>query len=236
MVSRPRVLATICARGGSKGVPRKNLTPLAGRSLLVWAIDCVRACRAVDALVISTDDEELAEAAEAHGVPVPFRRPAEMASDQAAKVHAIRHATEWMERKRGLAVDIVVDLDVGVPLRAPEDITGCVQVLLDDPSLDAAVTLYEPERNPYFNMVQRDGDVFRLVCRPDPPVVRRQDAPEVYSVSPSVFAFRRAAMGRVVHLADGRWGGLVVPRERAIDIDTPFDLAVVESLVARRER
>lgn len=230
--NEPRVLATICARGGSKGVPGKNLRTLRGKPLLAYAIDCARACAAVSHLVVSTEDERLAAIAEACGVLVPFRRPTEMATDAAAKVYAIRHATRYVEEHDDFHPDIVVDLDVGVPLRAPEDVAACIGVLTADPSLDAAVTVYEAERNPYFNMVERDGDVVRLVCRPGQPVVRRQDAPAVFSCTPSVFGFRRASLDTVTHLYEGRWGACIVPRERAIDIDSELDLRLVELLMS----
>lgn len=234
MSSEMKVLATICARGGSKGVPGKNLARLNGRTLLEWAIECARRTPAVGSIVVSTDSDEIAAEAERCGVRVPFRRPEELASDRAPKVGAIRHATEWVEASQGFIPDIVVDLDVGVPLRSPDDVGSCILALVDDPALDAAVTVYEAERNPYFNMVQVEkGRRIRLVC---PPVgnelVRRQDAPEVFSVSPSVFAFRRAALGRIVHLAHGEWGFVRIPRERAMDIDTPLDFRLVSCLAA----
>jgi N-acylneuraminate cytidylyltransferase/CMP-N,N'-diacetyllegionaminic acid synthase len=228
---RPKTLATICARGGSKGLPGKNLRRLLGKSLLAYAIECARACPAVGKIVISTDSDEIAAEAEALGVPVPFRRPAEFASDEAAKIFAIRHAAEYVEENEGFSPDIVVDLDVGVPLRAPGDIESCMGALAKNPELDGAVTVYEAERNPYFNMVEFVGDRIELVKRPPAEVVRRQDAPPVYSVTPSVFAYRRSRMNEITHLHSSSWGGCVVPRERAIDIDHEVDFRFVEFLM-----
>jgi CMP-N-acetylneuraminic acid synthetase len=118
-----------------------------------------------------------------------------------------------------------------VPLRAPEDITACVEYFSAH-DVDAVVTVYEAERNPYFNMVEFDGDHVRLVKQAPAPLVRRQDAPPVYSVSPSVFAWRRDRMA-VTHLYEGRWGACIVPRERAIDIDHEIDFQFVEFLMMR---
>ena len=228
-----RVLATICARGGSKGLPGKNIRPLLGKPLLAYAIECAQACPIVGHIVVSTDSDEIAAVAEAWGVPVPFRRPPELASDTAAKIYAIRHATQYVEEHENYYPDIVVDLDVGVPLRAPEDIMACVNVLVTYPHLDAAVTVYEAERNPYFNMVEFEGECVRLVKRGPKPLIRRQDAPLVYSVSPSIFAWRRGSLS-VTHLYEGQWGACIVPRERAIDIDHEIEFQFVEFLLTRQ--
>ena len=236
MSSRPKVLATICARGGSLGVPGKNVRPLLGRSIIGYTIDCAKACDLIGEIVVSTDSDEIAAAAEAEDVPVPFRRPAEFATAAAAKIHAIRHATEYVEVQKGFSPDIVVDLDIGVPMRVPADIEGCVNVLTEDPDLDAAVTVYEAERSPYFNMVEYvDSNRVSLVKDAPAGIVRRQDAPPVYSITPAVFAFRRSRLDVVVHLFTGTWGAYVMPRERAVDIDTDLDFDFVEFLM-RRER
>jgi CMP-N,N'-diacetyllegionaminic acid synthase len=234
MASEPRVLATICARGGSKGLAGKNIRPLLGKPLLEYTIECARACPRVGHIVISTDSDEIAAAAEACGMPVPFRRPPAYASDSAAKIDSIRHATLFVEEHDDFYPDIVVDLDVGVPLRAPEDITACIDVLAKDPELDGAITLSESDRNPYFNMVEFDNDRLRLVKQPSTPVVRRQDAPAVYNFTPAIFAVRRTSLMSVVHLHDGHWGGSVMSRDRSVDIDHELDFLLVELLMKRQ--
>ncbi len=234
VISKPRVLATICARSGSKGLPGKNIRTLLGKPLIVYAIESARACPTVGHVVISTDSDEIAAVAEAYGVPVPFRRPQEMASDTAPKILAIRHAVAYVEEHDGFFADIVMDLAVDVPLRAPEDITACVRVLETHPDFDAAVTVYESERNPYFNMVEFDGEQVRLV-KPGLNLVARQAAPAVYSVSGSVFAWRRASLPLVTHLYEGRWVASIVPRERAIDIDHEMDFQFIEFLMRRKK-
>lgn len=230
----PKVLATVCARGGSKGVPNKNIRSVGGKPLLAYAIESALNCPAVSHLVVSTDSDEIAAVAEACGVAVPFRRPTKLASDSAAKVPAIQHAVEYVEEHEGFVPDIVADLDVGVPLRTPEDIEACVGVLIANPHLDAAVTVYEAERNPYFNMVEFEGERVRLVKQPAKGVARRQDAPPVYSVSPSVFAYRRQRLASITHLFEGQWGACILPRDRTIDIDSEEDLLLVDFMLSRR--
>ena len=182
--------------------------------------------------MVSTDSDEIASVAEESGVSVPFRRPPEFASDTAAKIDAIRHATEYVEQHEGFQPDVVVDLDVGVPLRTPEDVTACIEIMARHSHLDGAVTVYESERSPYFNMVEFEDERVRLVKQPKVGLVRRQDAPPVFSVSPSIFAYRRSSLMWITHLYEGAWGASVVPRERAIDIDAELDFRFVEFLMS----
>lgn len=230
----PRLLATICARAGSKGVANKNLLSVGGKPLLAHAIESARACSLVEHIVISTDSDAIAELAESLGVPVKFRRPAEFATDAAAKVLAIRHATQFVEDHERFSPDVVVDLDVGVPTRIADDIAGCARLLTTHPDLDGAFTVYEAERNPYFNMVEFETDHLVRLVKHTKLIVRRQDAPDVWSVTPSIFAFRRTSLPTLVHLAEGRWGAYPVPRERGVDIDTEMDLRFVEFLMSRK--
>ena len=230
------VLATICARGGSKAVPGKNIRPLAGRPLIAYTIDCARQAETVGHIVVSTDSDEIAAVAESCGISVGFRRPAEMASDTAPKVPTILHATSYVEKRFGFMPDIVVDLDITVPLRIPADIDSCVRVLESNPELDAAVSVYEAERNPYYNMVEYDGTRIKLVKTGERGYTRRQDAPDVYSVSGSTFGYKRSSLGTVKHLYEGKWGAYTIPRNRGIDIDTEVDFELVSTLLARRSR
>ena len=233
--SYPKVLATICARGGSKGVPGKNIRPLLGKPLIVYTIETAMNCPAIGHIVVSTDSDEIAGAAEACGIKVPFKRPLDMATDNAAKIHAIRHATLYVEEHDGFIPDIVVDLDVGAPLRIQEDIINCVNIFEMHAEYDAVVTVFEADRNPYFNMVEFSGEKIHLV-KSGHNLVARQSAPQVFSVSGSVFAWRRESLIslKATHLYDGIWGGCVIPRERAVDIDKEIDFQFVEFLMKKR--
>jgi CMP-N,N'-diacetyllegionaminic acid synthase len=231
--SSPRVLATICARGGSKGVRGKNVRLLHGKPLLQYTIECVQRSTAIDRFVFSTDSDEIADVIRSLGHDVPYMRPPELAGDAAAKIDAIRHVTEFVERTDRFFPDIVVDLDIGVPLRTASDVDRAVSALAADDAMEAVVTVYPAERNPYFNMVERQPDGYYGVVRKiAPPLVRRQDAPAVYSVTPAVFAWKRDKM-HITHLYEGRWGVVEMPAERAIDIDNEFEFELVEFLMAR---
>jgi len=231
MLTEPYVVGAICARGGSKGVPRKNLRLLCGKPLIVHTIECARQCPDLARVVISTDDDEIAEVARKNGADVPFMRTPQLAQDDSSKWDVFRHLVETLEKLEGRRVDVLVDLDTGVPLRQPVDISQCIQQLLESQA-DVVVTAYEPERNPYFNMVEIQSDGYARVSKPSAvPVTRRQAAPHVYSLSPAVYAIRRDSLWQFEHWALSRMQIHVIPRERAVDIDTEIDFRFVEYLI-----
>lgn len=224
-------IATICARGGSKGLPGKNLRSLRGRPLIVHSIEQALACPAIDAVYVSTDDERIARVARDAGAEVPFLRPSHLAADYSPKVPVIEHLVSFLEA-RGLRADKIVDLDVTSPLRRVGDIEACLE-LLDDQT-DLVITGYEAEKNPYFNMVEVDDEgLVRLCKRPSYEVVCRQQAPKVYAMNASIYVWHRHSL----HL--GLWGGRVrihvMPRERSIDIDSWIDFRLVELLMEESE-
>lgn len=228
------IVAAICARGGSKGVPRKNLRPLCGKPLIAHAIEQAHQSGIFDRIVASTDDPDMAAAARQYGAEVPFLRPSELARDDTNKWLVFRHLVTELEARGDTKLGIIADLDTGAALRTPEDIRACVEALSSSDA-DVCVTAYEADHNPYYNMVQVGGDGLARVCMPPAaPIANRQQAPPVYNLSPSIFAIRRAALWQHEHWSQCRMQLCVIPRERAVDIDTEFDLRLVELLMARR--
>ena len=224
-------VGAICARGGSKGVPRKNLRPLAGKPLIVHAIQCAKACSALRRVVVSTDDHAIANISREHGAEVPFIRPAHLALDDTSKWPVFQHLVLALEHATGERVDVLVDLDAGVPLRKPSDIDGCVNQLLSG-TADIVATAYEADRNPYFNMVELKAEGFaKIVKSPEVPIVCRQAAPPVYSLSPAVYAIRRDTLWKYSHWSEARLQIYRLPRKRAIDIDSELDFRLAEFLM-----
>jgi CMP-N,N'-diacetyllegionaminic acid synthase len=212
-------------------VPRKNLRPLAGKPLIAHAIECARACPIFDRIVTSTDDDEIAAVAKQHGSEVPFLRPSYLAQDDSPKWAVFRHLVQYLEQSTDARVDVLVDLDTGVPLRQPADIVGCVEQLLSG-SAEVVATAYEAERNPYFNMVELTPDgLAQIVKPPAKPIANRQSAPQVYSLSPAIYAIVRDALWQYEHWSEAKLQIYPLPRERAIDIDSEFDFALVEYLM-----
>jgi N-acylneuraminate cytidylyltransferase/CMP-N,N'-diacetyllegionaminic acid synthase len=229
------VLATVCARGGSKGLSGKNIRSLHGKPLIQYTLECARQSSRINRFVVSTDSAEIIDVVRRLGYDVDYRRPPELATDTIAKIDAIRHVTEFVEKTHHFFPDIVVDLDIGVPLRQPSDIDRAVDALWQDSSMDAVVTVYPAERNPYFNMIERaPSGYYELVRSITPPIVRRQDAPKVYSVTPAIFGWRRDRM-HITHLYEGRWGVVDMPIERSVDIDTEFEFRLVELLMTQHD-
>jgi CMP-N,N'-diacetyllegionaminic acid synthase len=225
-----KTVATICARGGSAGVPGKNIRLLMGKPLIVYSIEQAFACPGIDAVYVSTDSPAIAEVARQAGAEVPFLRPAELATASAPKIPVIQHLIDGIE-SRGVQVGRIVDLDPTSPLRETADVCACLE-LLDDKT-DIVITAYEAEKNPYFNMVeyQLDGNV-GLVKRPATPVTGRQQAPKVYAMNASIYVWHRRSLSK--GLWDGRVKLYVMPRERSIDIDAPLDFKIVELLMQER--
>jgi CMP-N,N'-diacetyllegionaminic acid synthase len=225
------IVGAVCARGGSKGVPRKNLRHLAGKPLIAYAIQCAKASSTLRRVVVSTDDHAIADIAKEYDAEVPFIRPAHLALDDTSKWLVFQHLVEALERADGRRVDVLVDLDSGVPLRRPSDIDGCVNQLLSG-TADVVSTAYEADRNPYFNMVELDGGGFaKIVKSPEVPIACRQAAPPVYSLSPAVYAIRRDTLWKYNHWSEARLQIYRLPRERAIDIDNELDFRLVEFLM-----
>jgi CMP-N,N'-diacetyllegionaminic acid synthase len=222
-----KTIASICARGGSVGVPGKNIRNLHGKPLIAHTIAQALSVKSIDAVYVSTDSPEIAEVARHYGALVPYLRPAELATSNAAKVPVIQHLCNWVARNEG-EFDRIVDLDPTSPLRTVADIEACLALLDDD--TDAVITAFESEKNPYFNMVEQkpDGNI-RLVCQPAGMVVARQQAPRVYSMNASIYVWHSHTLSK------GMWNGRlklhVMPRERSIDIDSPLDFAIVGMLM-----
>ena len=228
------ILATICCRGGSKGVPGKNIKPLNGKPLIAYTIESAKQSRYINELIISTDDSAIADIARSYGANVPFMRPAHLASDTASKWPVFIHAVETYEQLTGNTVDYLVDLDVTVPLKTYQDIDGAIQMALQNPDTDVVITGYEPERNPYFNMMEIGEDGFAsIVKKGSKPIVRRQDAPKVYSLTPAAYVIKKSALYEFEHWSNAKCKIFEMPRERAVDIDTEIDFKIVEFLIGQ---
>ncbi|MEQ8193978.1 MAG: acylneuraminate cytidylyltransferase family protein [Rhodospirillales bacterium] len=223
-------IATICARGGSTGIPGKNIKPLLGKPLIVWTIEQARACPSIDNVFVSTDCEDIATVARDCGADVPFIRPAELATSTAAKLPVIRHLVDHV-KKSGLEITTIVDLDPTSPLRDTADIEACLDLL--GPGVDVVITGYESDKSPYFNMVEPvSGGGFNLVKSLSASVGRRQDAPPVYAMNASIYVWWEKTLDS--GLFGPRTKLHIMPRERSIDIDSPIDFELVELFMRKK--
>lgn len=228
-----KVVAGVFARGGSKGVPDKNLRILDGRTLVQHAVRQAFACEGVDRVLVSTDSERIADEARAAGGEVPWMRPDHLSTDTAREWDAWQHMVGWLG-DRGEAPDALLVVPCTAPLRDVADLDRCVAAAAD-PGIDAVITVSDSHRNPWFNMVQLDDQGHaRLVLEPPDRIYRRQDAPAVHDVGTVAFVVKSSFVMSATSIYDGVVGSVVVPVERSIDIDTELDLAVAEMLLARR--
>jgi N-acylneuraminate cytidylyltransferase len=231
------VVGFIFARGGSKGIPRKNLRLLAGKPLVAHAIQTALRSRHIGRVVVSTEDEEIAAVARQYGAETPFLRPAELATDSAPEWLAWQHAIRAVSAASGgERIDVFVSVPATCPLRWAEDVDACVELLLRG-NADAVVTVTDAHRSPYFNMVVLDADQSaRLVIPPQNAIARRQDAPRVYDLTTAAYAARPDYVLTAGGIFQGNVKAVVIPPERAVDIDTELDFAFVEFLLQQPGR
>jgi N-acylneuraminate cytidylyltransferase len=225
-----RLIATICARGGSKGLPRKNVLPFAGLPLIAHSIRQALACPQIQGVYVSTDDEEIAQVAREHGALVPYLRPAELATDSAGKLPAIEHLAAHLEAG-GAPIATIVDLQPTSPLRSAQDLQAAL-ALRDRAGLVVSVT--QPSHNPYYPLVEATAEGGLRLSRPlaSGQAVARQAVPEVWGLNGAIYVWRRDALTRAVR--EGFWSvdmcSLPMPRERSIDIDDRLDFDTAEWL------
>jgi len=230
--TEPNIVAFVFARGGSKGVPRKNLRPLGGVSLLARAIRCAKAVPGIARVVVSTDDQEIAEAGRAEGADGRDDRPGESQQDQLARgvhgqqglrvsgVRGVRH-----QRHHGMVQETVV------PLRNEHDIARAI-ALYRKGNADIVFSVTPSAANPYYNMVELDPTGTASLSKPPEAVVHgRQKAPTVYDIVAGVYVTSPS----YIRESDSIWGGrnatIEIPRERAVDIDTEMDFRLAEFLL-----
>ncbi len=229
------VVGFIFARAGSKGLPGKNILPIAGKPLIAWSIECALKVSRIERLIVSTDSPEIAKIARDYGAEVPFMRPAWLATDESSEWDSWRHALNYLMESTGTIPNVMVSIPPVAPLRAPIDIENCLNEY-DKGSSDIVISVTESRRSPYFNMVKTLPDEkYGLVSPPDSLIHRRQDVPIVYDMTTVCYVANSEFVLSHKSIFEGRVGAVHVPTERAIDIDTPLDFQVAEYLMKLEE-
>lgn len=218
-----RVLGLIPARGGSRGVPRKNVRELCGRPLLAYTAEAALAARTLARVVLSTEDDEVAAVGRACGVEVPFRRPAALARDDTAMLPVVQHALAELEAA-GDRFDAVCLLQPTNPLRQAADVDACV-TLLATGAADAVVTVLPvpAEHNPHWVYFASEAGLLRLSTGEPTPIPRRQALPPAYHREGSVYVTRRDVVMHEHSLYGARLLGHLLDPARSVNIDTPDD-------------
>ncbi len=234
-----KVMGIIGIRSGSKGVPHKNIRPLAGKPLVGWILDAARQSKHMNRVVVSTDSPDYAAVAASFGADVPYLRPVELAADESPEFEYVKHMLEWLDKNEGYRPDIVVRMMATVPLQSTEDIDAVIGKLVEDPKADSAVVIAEARQHPIKALrVVDDGEGGeRLVTyftgsgREVTPLARQNYEKAYFRAN--IIACRR----RVIFDTNSLTGDLVrfhiIPQERAVDIDNPMDFYATEQLMKK---
>ena len=228
-----RYIALICARGGSKGLPGKNIRPLGGVPLIGRAVKIAKQVNRIDRVIVSTDSEEIAKVAIEYGAEVPFMRPSELAGDCSSEWLVWQHALNYLIEHDAEEIDGLVNLPVTAPLREVIDVDNCLDEY-EKNDVDVVVTVTEAHRSPYFNMVTKDDKGYSSLVIPDGNIYRRQDAPVVYDMTTVAYVARPDYVNSSNGIFEGRVKSVTIPVERAVDIDTIFDFKLAECILEQK--
>ena len=236
-ISDLKIMGIIGARSGSRGVPHKNIRSLAGKPLIGWIIETAKKSKYINRVVVSTDLEEYAAIARAHGADVPYLRPKELAEDKSPEYDYVRHMVEWLEKNEGYRPDIVVRMMATVPLQATGDIDAAIEELLKDPKTHSAVVIAEARQHPLkaLKLVDDGKGGKKLVTyftesgREVTPIARQNYEKAYFRAN--VIACRTAVIFGTNSLTGDQVRYHIIPQERAIDIDNPVDFFIVEKLM-----
>lgn len=221
-----KVLAIIPARGGSKGVPRKNVKELNGKPLIFYTIDAARKSKYVNRLVVSTDDKEIAMISKNYGAELPCLRPLQLSADNSPTIDCVIHMLNWLKENENYVPDYVCLLQCTSPLRKAEDIDGTIEKALST-NMDGAISVCEAEINPYWVNVF-DGDNLRYFLKEGQKIKRRQDLPEVYRMNGAVYVIKTDILLKQKTFETDNIAGYIMSNENSIDIDTETDFKIAE--------
>ncbi len=234
------VLALIPARGGSKGVPRKNIKPFCGKPLIAWTIEEAKKSKHITRVIVSTDDEEIAGIARRYGAEVPFMRPAEIAGDTTLDQPVFEHALRWLKEHEGYIPDIVVHLRANSPLRIVSDIDQGIELMQSNPHADSVRAVVKASLHPLKTYTLREDHTLapfipeEVYGIKEPYNLPWQSLPTAYAtggylsvIRPETILEKRSICGDVML-------GFEVDAAHVVDIDTPLQFAVAETLMQKR--
>lgn len=226
-------LFIIPARGGSKGIPNKNIVDLCGRPLIDYTISAALEVATPDRIMLSTDSDEIAKVAERCGLTVAYRRPTELATDTAGSREVLLDAMDWFEHN-GETFDSIVLLQPTSPLRNANDIKGSME--LYSPDIDMVVSVAEAGANPYYDCFEPDQNGLLHISKGDGLLTRRQDAPKAWQFNGAVYVINPRSLREMPMGKFKKRVPYIMPRERSIDIDTPLDLTIAEAMLRQSQQ
>lgn len=227
MINEKKILAIIPARGGSKGIPRKNIRDLVGKPLIAWTIEEAKKSKYIDRLILSSEDEEIINVAKNWGCDVPFIRPIELAEDNTPGVEVVLHALQQL-----LDYDYVVLLQPTSPLRTVEDIDGCIKKCVES-TLYSCVSVTESDKSPYWMFKLDENDKMHKLLNEQEIATRRQDLPKVYTLNGAVYAAKVNNFIEKKRFINEDTLAYTMSRENSIDIDNERDFEFATFLLKR---
>ena len=227
------VVALITARGGSKGLPRKNIRLLLSKPLIAWTIEEAKKCRLIDRVIVSTEDEKISNTARKYGGEVPFIRPKGLAQDRTEMVDVIIHALDWLKTS-GYQHDLFVLLQPTSPLRTAEDIEGAIKLFFSKKA-NAVVSVCEAERHPYLANTLPKDDCMKNFLRADIMDKNRQELPKYYRLNGAIYLADCGYFRRYKSFYGKNSYAYIMPQDRSADIDSEIDLRWAEYLLKKRK-
>ena len=233
-----KILGVICARGGSTGVPGKNIMPIAGKPLIGWSVETALSEDRITDVIVSTDDEKIADVAQSFGAKKPFMRPDDLATKEAGKFGVWKHALGACEEAYNTKYDFFIDIDCTTPLLDEKDLKGFMDAFLsaqEADDFDGMFTVAPSHRNPYFNLVEEDEQGYLALSKSiETKVESRQKSPKTLDIVAGFYIFKADYIRKGSYLMDGRLRGYEVEPEKSFDIDEPFDAELVSWLMERK--
>lgn len=233
MYQGKKILLTICARGGSKGVKNKNIRLLNGIPVIGYTLELIKKSKYIDGYVISTDSEDIIDVIKRFGFEVKFKRPVELAGDKVGRIDVIKHAARWISENEDLNYDIIVDAGVATPLKNADDLDGCIKLLVDSNS-DNVFSVTPSSRNPYYNMVEIIHGRVRPVKDVKTLHIDRQDVPVTYDENDGFNVWKYDMLFSQQSQYNDTSKIYIMPRERSVDIDEEIDFIIAEALAKLR--
>jgi CMP-N,N'-diacetyllegionaminic acid synthase len=231
-MAKAEVVGLITARGGSKGIPGKNIKAMAGKPMIAWTIEAARGSGRLSRVIVSTDDEEIARVARNWGAEVPFLRPMELAEDTSPHLAVIDHALEWFNC-HGMDPEFLCLLQPTSPLRTAADISSAIDLAISK-EVNSVIGVTSPRHHPLLTMrLLKDGTLVNFIPT-QAEYRRRQDFPPAYVINGAIYVNRCDSIRAQRTMFPPGSLAYVMPPERSIDVDTPFEFFLAEQILARR--
>ncbi len=228
-----KITCLICARGGSKGIKNKNIKNFHGKRLIEWTFKIAKDVNKFSNIILSTDSKKIAFIGRKNNIDVPFLRPKSLAKDSSKEINVWKHALRYL-KKMNKFPDILVVLPVTSPLRKKKHIYQAIKKFEQIKS-DALITISEPERNPYFNMVRLNKNNYAQIVNNRKHFTRRQDAPKVYSMTTICFVLKPSFVLRTNNIFNGKVSTVLFHKKYSVDIDDSYDFEIAETLFKKQK-